>query len=595
MNAFAAEEVTVGSLKYQLYSTGAYVSGYLGQPTDVVIPATIESGGQTFSVTRIGEDAFYHCYRLTSVVIPSSVTYIGESAFMRCSGLTSVDIPNSVTSIGKSAFEGCSSLMSVVIPNSMKSIGYSLFSGCSSLTSVTIPNSVTSIGDCAFQSCYSLTSVTIPNSVTSIGSYAFEGCNLTSVTIPSSATSIGYYAFHGTPWFESQPDGLVYAGKVAYVWKGEMSPNTSITLNEGTLGIAGRAFWGCDNLTSITIPSSLIIIGEQTFVGCDGLTSVYIPPSVKSIGDGAFSYSDLRSITLPSTVIIGPYAFVRCDDLTSLTVEGTHPPSCPYSNWGNNAFYEDGVGDIRPRITGYVPYGYKSAFENNFNWAKFKEIIEYGGTVLVNDFSAYAGGVGVIVSINMKNVEEIVGFQFDLQLPEGVSLVTDTNGQYIANLSDRKDDHTLSICDMGDNTYRFISVSMNNKSFDRLDGEILNVKVRVDKTVATGAYEINVQNIELTTSDMIMRNMPSTLSSLTVKDPTPGDVNGDMKVSVSDVASIIGYIVNDPPAVFIEKAANVNGDSKISVTDAVIVIDKILNANTSAGARRTEEPENEPQ
>ena len=89
--------------------------------------------------------------------------------------------------------------------------------------------------------------------------------------------------------------------------------------------------------------------------------------------------------------------------------------------------------------------------------------------------------------------------------------------------------------------------------------------------------------------------MPSTLSSLTVENPTPGDVNGDMKVSVTDVQSIIGYILNDWPTYFIESAANVNGDNKISVTDAVIVIDIILNQGSTSSSRMKDEPTKAPQ
>ena len=39
--------------------------------------------------------------------------------------------------------------------------------------------------------------------------------SLTSVTIPNSVTTIGNSAFEGTVWYNNQPDGLVYAGKVA--------------------------------------------------------------------------------------------------------------------------------------------------------------------------------------------------------------------------------------------------------------------------------------------------------------------------------------------------------------------------------------------
>ena len=216
-----------------------------------------------------------------------------------------------------------SSIKSIIIESGVTSIGIFAFNGCSGLTSITIPNSVTSIGYAAFSNCSGLTSITIPNSVTSIDSYAFSGCSgLTSVTIPNSVTNIGYDAFFGTGWYNNQPDGLVYAGKVAYKYKGTMPDNTSISIKDGTKGIAASAFSGCSGLTSITIPNSVTSIGNSAFSTCSGLTSVTIPTSVTSIGGYAFECSGLTSITIPRSVTyIGWHAFFCCSGLTSIKVE----------------------------------------------------------------------------------------------------------------------------------------------------------------------------------------------------------------------------------------------------------------------------------
>ncbi len=106
-------EVTY-DVKYQQTST------YVG---DVVIPATVENEGTTYSVTSIGYHAFYGCSGLTGIVIPSSVTSIGNWAFSDCTGLTSIEIPSSVTSIGNEAFWGCTGLTSIEIPSGVTSIG----------------------------------------------------------------------------------------------------------------------------------------------------------------------------------------------------------------------------------------------------------------------------------------------------------------------------------------------------------------------------------------------------------------------------------------------------------------------------------------
>ena len=88
------------------------------------------------------------------------------------------------------------------------------------------------------------------------------------MTIPTSVTEIGYSAFGGTPWYNNQPDGVVYIGKVAYEFKGEMASGTAINIKEGTVSISGYAFYGCTGLTSITIPNSVTSIGEFAFSGC---------------------------------------------------------------------------------------------------------------------------------------------------------------------------------------------------------------------------------------------------------------------------------------------------------------------------------------
>ena len=106
----------VGQLYYKITDTlnrkvavvpekSSYPYYNYSNPTGAIaIPATVANGGNTYSVTSIGQYAFYGCSGLTSINIPNGVTSIEKYAFYYCSGLTSINIPNGVTSIGGMAF-----------------------------------------------------------------------------------------------------------------------------------------------------------------------------------------------------------------------------------------------------------------------------------------------------------------------------------------------------------------------------------------------------------------------------------------------------------------------------------------------------------
>ena len=293
------------------------------------------------NIEHIGNQAFYGCASLRSVIIPDSVTNIGNMAFSDCKSLQSVTIPDSVTSISDSAFSGCSSLQSVTIPDSVTSIGRRAFSKCSSLQSVTIPDSVTSIGRWVFLKCSSLQSVTIPDSVTSIGAGAFSGCSsLHSFTIPDSVTSINGNPFFGCPariinyskHFVIVENNLYTSDKRKLI--SYLSKENHFIIPDSVTSIGAMAFFACSSLQSVAIPGSVTSIGTGAFTWCSSLQSVTIPGSVTSIGNVAFwGCSSLQSVTIPDSVTsIGNEAFSHCSSLQSVII----PDSV--TSIGNKAF-----------------------------------------------------------------------------------------------------------------------------------------------------------------------------------------------------------------------------------------------------------------
>ena len=90
---------------YEIKNGEAFITGYTGEKSSVVIPSVIER----YTVTGIADNAF-KAMRITAISIPSTVKSIGWFAFSDCISLTAAVLPDSIELIGYEAFSGCKSL-----------------------------------------------------------------------------------------------------------------------------------------------------------------------------------------------------------------------------------------------------------------------------------------------------------------------------------------------------------------------------------------------------------------------------------------------------------------------------------------------------
>ena len=183
----------------------------------------------------------------------------------------------------------------------------------------------------------SITEVIIEDGVTTIGDYAFYSCkNLVSIAIPDSVIAIGSRVFAYTAWYDAQPDGIVYAGKIAYTYKGTCP--SKVTLKGGTLGVAEYAFRDCIELTSIEIPDSVTTIGFGAFYDCTSLNKITLPFVGNTLngtenthfgyifGASYYSYNDsyvpssLKEVVITKATTIYEYAFDECTSIVSITM-----------------------------------------------------------------------------------------------------------------------------------------------------------------------------------------------------------------------------------------------------------------------------------
>ena len=290
---------------------------------------------------RIGNNAFFDCYAISSVIIPSSVQSIGDMAFNGCSNLTNVTLPQNLRTIGSSAF-AYSGLTSVTIPANVTEIGSYAFDECGNLTAIhvasgnttysdvdgvlfgwestgliqypagkpgsiyTIPNSITwffpgwsalgegwhATGGGAFKCAVNLREVTIPEEVQIIPDSTFYECSqLTSITIPASVTEIGGFAFYGC-----ENLGTIHYGGSPEQWETIIPGNGNDALVSATVIYSRQA-----TEVNLTLPAALTTIESEAFADIPGGTKVYIPASVTEIAADAFGETAVVVFAAPDS------------------------------------------------------------------------------------------------------------------------------------------------------------------------------------------------------------------------------------------------------------------------------------------------------
>lgn len=327
---------------------------------DIIIPET---------VVKIGDNAFFNCYYLTSISIPESVTSIGKYAFHFCLRLLNATIPKNVKSIGVGAFAGearmsdiqvsednkyftsengilydkkkkvliqCPRAKSgeIKIPESVTNIGEEAFEYCQNVTSIIIPESVTNIGRVAFESCENLTSVIIPQGVTQIEESTFAGCSsLKSVTIPKTVTSIDQSAFDTSVdltifcYKDSAAEKYAKTYKFKYQYLTDESDSSTDTENNQKLPAVGKTVTSGKNSYKVTKQGTAV-----AFVKMKSKSKTITIPATVKIGNTTYKVTSiaanalkgnkkLTKVTIGKNVTsIGKGAFQNCTALTKITV-----------------------------------------------------------------------------------------------------------------------------------------------------------------------------------------------------------------------------------------------------------------------------------
>lgn len=223
------------------------VTGYLGYPTEIVIPETFNGN----NVTGISGDAFLNCKSLKSITISAGITRIPDGVFGGCENLVSINIAEE-NPVYRSEGE-------CVIERQTNTV----IAACNAST---IPDGVSVIGRSAFANCNRIKAIAIPETVTEIDDGAFEGCGaLERFTVNKKNNNY------------SDLDGILYNKKKTDILSVPVAINGEITFPDSLTEIEEAAFKNRIKLRGAVIGQTVEKIGEGAFSGCSGLESITLP------------------------------------------------------------------------------------------------------------------------------------------------------------------------------------------------------------------------------------------------------------------------------------------------------------------------------
>lgn len=381
------------------------------QATVLNVPSTVVNNGATYTVTAIGDEAYYWG-KAATVTIPGTVKRIGEKAFYYCyvsnltlnegveeigknafasNKCTSIDIPASVKKIDDNAFFGNSSnspLTKLTLREGLKVIGKAAFYG-NSIAELNIPASVDTIyraaflysnklekltfneglvylGDGAFNNSNkrnkTLTgNIKLPSTLKYIGEEAFLGQPITGINIPAAAETIGGSFMARTNVASITVDegnknfhtvgGLLFDTANSMLYAVPMTGIKQVTVPAGCIGINDGAFWG-SAVTDVTLPNGLLAIGYGAFQE-SALANINLPNSITYIDEYAFAGSDISEVTMPeSAIYIFQATFAQCNNLKTVVLpSGLKAIDIRAFYGSNNITSVTAKGSVAPALT----------------------------------------------------------------------------------------------------------------------------------------------------------------------------------------------------------------------------------------------------
>ena len=584
--------------------------------THVMVPETVTSGGETYTVNTIGQNAFARCEVVGQIDLPGTVTRLEFYAFYELDA-TGIRIRGDLDYVEFGAFYGnkvraiiCYSTTYFaqdmgVLANKEKT----MIIACPGRPSnekwnspnLTIPEGYEYIAPYAFAENQNLTGITIPASIKEIGLGAFEQCpNLRSINIQGGDTQVGDRAFIGCEQVTSLslPTGLKTVGHSAFY---DLMALTTLNLPEGMISTGNNSFGGCETLSTVNFPSTLQTIGERAFIACSALKQVNFPESLDTIGNNAFFNADLQAVDLKNVKWVGGQAFSNNYNLSSVDFGEQ------LDFLGNAAFY-----GCRTLSTAILPASvrtmegttfYRCSGLNSLTIGAGVETIGQGITVGTTSLNAieidpanthYAIKDGWLYTSDFKNLVAIPGAMTGvLTIPEGTESVGQQAGRMLAitelvtsaGLKTLEGAAFMGCSQLAKVTFSATVDSIASNAF--ASSSAITEVTSLNRVPPTGGvfdeavYSAATLYVPRGSKEAYAAHENwgkfLTIEEIDGEEPgLPGDLNGDGSVDVEDVNALINVILETISPTQLAGNSDIDGSGTTDIADVNVLINMIL-------------------
>lgn len=187
-------------------------------------------------------------------------------------------------------------------------------------------------------------------------------------------------------------------------------------------------------------------------------------------------------------------------------------------------------------------------------------------------------GEKAALTISLANPGDDVynGYQFDLRLPEGITLAGE-GGNYDYTLSDRYSTKRSAVVinDKGGGHYRLMCYSLNNTVVTGNDGPLITLYLHTGLT-GVGHYEGTLSAISLSAKGGNSIGCPRAIFDIQVELTIMGDVNIDHAVDVTDVMKCVNDVLRIQQDNFHSRYADMDSNGVVDVSDIMVIVNIIL-------------------